>query len=139
MNTTTFGIRLTDEQKERLQADALSRGISMAALVKERLATGRTLPPHISAMVDRYAHFIGVPHEDVFKRIVVWHFAMLEVGIELTGAPDALLAQAPFVRFDRELSDRELFEYAAGTITKELKRRETLKQAPVVERAEAKA
>jgi hypothetical protein len=121
MNNSPFQIRLSDQEKANLQAEALSRGLSMAALIKERLAIGQTLPPHISGMLDRYAKFIGADHAEILRRIIVAHFAMLEAGIQLTGQPDGLLAQMPFAKFDRPLSESELFEYMLLNFKKALK------------------
>jgi len=124
MKTESLNMRIDQETKARLQAEAAERGIVLTTRATELLTTGITVPPHVLETLENFRKHTGITCEDSARRALIWFFAMIEAGIQMSGHVDGMLASAPFVKFKRELNDEEFFAYAVGTVKATMELRE---------------
>ncbi len=109
MSNKIFPIRMDDEDRKRLESQSRSRGIPMAALIKEKLAMGLEFPPYISMLINSYAKGTGLSTYEIVKRIILWFFAQREAELKETGEVDQLLPMFSYSPDEKE-TDEQLFE-----------------------------
>jgi hypothetical protein len=102
-------IRIDEEFRKRLSDEAFTRGISLAALIREKLAGALPWPPSVSRLIAQIEKVTGKPPDWIVGRVMLWFATDLEAERRRTGKIERPLVA--FVETDPPMSDEQAFEY----------------------------
>ena len=120
MASKIFPIRMSDDFKKKIEAQAEMRGISIAALIKERIATGIDFPPFVSTLLARFSMNLDLTVDKIIENILIDYFARSTAELTVFGAHRSL---AEFSRDDKKnlMSGKELFGLLEAKYVKEFR------------------
>jgi len=123
MSSKIFPIRLPDELRNKFEAEAQKRGISVSALIKERVSSGIDFPPFVSKLLDQYSKGLDIRIDQLLTNIVLSYFARREAHLRKDGKYNVGLFEFTKNENGEVLSGEELFETLVHIYMQEIEAR----------------
>ena len=123
-------IRIDEELRARLTDQAFSKGISVAALIKQTLAVGIPWPPTVARLLDAFTKETHKSPDWILRRIVLWFGAGIEAERRETGKVLRVLPMFS-IQPEDEMNDEQVFDFFVemrrGDMRREMPREDAFK------------